>query len=108
MEEDFMVSLTTLSNYLRGQVNFARELGKCPRCVETRWTSFEKALKWLIRNRVEVINFLEQKNSVAKPSVYFSIMIFVVKCYMDSVSTSFSKAIRDGNVAFRTENELTR
>ena len=91
IDENFIFTLTNISNILRRQINLSKTLGKCPRFIETRWTSMSKMLKWLIKNRIEVMNYLKHNKPKANPPSYFWILVYVLHAYMKPIKTSFTK-----------------
>ena len=62
--------LNSLIGYLNRQFNFIGEVGgKCPTVATTRWLSLGRVIKWMVRHRAEVMNYLDLKNPSCRPSV---------------------------------------
>ena len=67
--EDFLGLLTKLIGSLRWQQNLITTMGtECPKFCTVHWLSMGKVLKWLVLHRVEVQQYLLEKNLDWAPS----------------------------------------
>ena len=95
--DDFYVELTGLIGYLRRQQNLIQRMKtKCPKVADTRWLSLGKVCKWFCKHKVDIEEYLNEKNPVCKPSMHW--WIYVAAC---------ETIIREVNVAFVAGQGLT-
>ena len=90
-EEEFIYTITHLSNYLRRQINFSLQHSKCPSYVETRWTSLSTVVEWLKNNRRIVQDFLVEKRVRWRPGSVFWVLVHIVCEFLEPVVISFRK-----------------
>lgn len=62
----------------------------CPKFMDTRWASMSKLTKFLEENRVEISEYLDEKNPACKPDVVW----WVVLIGLDSVASVLSKVVK--------------
>lgn len=92
-DEIFYSILTALIGYLRHQQNLINEMrSKCLAVACTGWLSLGRVLKWLVSNRVVLIEYLDAKGLSCKPSVSWWLSLFSMTPVMNQLDILF-KAI---------------
>jgi hypothetical protein len=90
--DEFYTTLTGLIGHLRRQQNLIAEMSStCPIVASTRWLSLGKVCKWLTRNRVRVLEHLENKSPTCSPAEYWWIVLLAVNEFMEPVDVCFRK-----------------
>lgn len=75
-DEMLIGRLTSLIGRLRRQQALIHEMkATCPRFAGARWLSIGKALKWLVRSRARVMEYLEEKNPPCKPRLMWWVVL---------------------------------
>ena len=87
-DDTFVTTLTGLIAYLRRQQNLTTEMKTtCPKFVSTRWLSMKRVTEWLVRHRVRVSEYLQEKKPACKPPVGWWITLLC----LDAVATVLAK-----------------
>lgn len=74
----FLTTLTRLIGHLRRQRNLITAMRtQCPNFVDTRWLSMGKVLRWLIANRIRLMEHLLDKPAHA-PDLQFWICVYAL------------------------------
>ena len=95
--DDFYSGLTGVIGYLRRQQNLVQRMkAKCPKVADTRWLSLGKVCKWFCKHRVQILEYLDEKNPSCKPENHW--WIYVAAC---------ETIIKEVNVAFAAGQGLT-
>ena len=70
LNNTFVETTQRITGHLRRQQNLIRTMEtKCPKFVDTRWLSMGRLLKWLVKNRVQVSEYMESRDSPCKPDL---------------------------------------
>lgn len=82
--DEYYSSLTGVIGYLRRQYNLIEEMNsKCPKVADTRWLSLGKVCKWLLENRVRVLEYFDSKKPSCAPTgiwwIYLAVCDVVIK-----------------------------
>ena len=77
---DFYSGLTGVIGYLRRQQNLVQRMkAKCPKVANTCWLSLGKVCKWFCKHRVQILEYLDEKNPSCKPVIIGGYMLLLVK-----------------------------
>ena len=88
--DDFYSTLTGIIGYLRRQQNLIEEMGaKCPKVGGTRWLSLGKVSKWILHNRVRIMQYFDARKPACEPNGQWWIHLAVCDGIMNEVNTTF-------------------
>ena len=79
MDKSFYGILTNLISYLRRQFNLIAEMKtKAKTVADTRWESMSKVSNWFKVHRVQLLQYLEEKNPICKPPMKWWLIILFI------------------------------
>ena len=79
--------------------------GKCPTVATTHWLSLGRVLKWLVRHRAKVMNYLDLENPSCRPSVSWWIVSLLMQGVTAKVDVLF-KSLQAKQLLIRQQLSL--
>ena len=87
----FYSTLTGLIGYLRRQQNLITEIrSACPKVANTRWLPMYSTASWLIKHRVRIMEYLNDKRPSCSPDACWWIFLHAVEAFSSESKIVFT------------------
>ena len=103
----FYQPLKAQISYLRRQQRFTADIRfQCPTVATTCWLSLGRLVRWIVRNRVEIIEYIERddKSAFEKPTEIWWLLMFAVEALMETTDVFF-RSIKGNDTLIVEQND---
>lgn len=107
LEKKFLPKLVSLFGYLLLQHDLVASMStRCPKLIATRWSSVQAATNWLVKNRVGVMQHLNEKKPTCSPDLAWWIFLHAIQAFGHEAYAVVSEMKKRDIVASEQQDRL--